>query len=237
MSVATRETLDGYLCEEVDGILYPYAERRPTVYGHWHFMAVSDAFNMLGRLLRGNPLAGVFADTFVFWERGNNRKRVAPDAVVFPEVQEPGRARRSLRLWEERSQPVLVFEALSDDPEREDLVDKVALYRDELRIPEYFLCDPWVQPALVWGHRLEDGRYVEIEPDARGHIWSDEVRAWFGVGTEGRLQIWDAAGSPMPKHGDTEQALLERDRAERRAQSAEARIRELEEELRRRAGE
>ena len=62
-------------CEEIDGVLYPYAEEEPAVQGSLHFWTVNEAVNMVGALLRGWPRAAISADVFVFWEEGNPRKR------------------------------------------------------------------------------------------------------------------------------------------------------------------
>jgi len=243
----TPTLLGGYLYEEIDGVLYPYAEEYPVVQGNWHFTAVRDLLNMAEFLLRGQPRAGIFGDLFVFYEEGNPNAATAPDLLVLPEVADPKARRQSLRLWEEPTRPIFVLEALSDTTMSIDITAKFELYQSVIRIPEYFICDPREDPTEVAGYRLLEGRYELIPPDDAGRVWSAELHAWFGVNEEGRIQIWDATGQAMPRYREmveitedvARRAEEEARRAEeetRRADTAEARVRALEEELRRLRG-
>jgi len=187
-----------YYCEEVDGVLYPYAEVHPVVQGNQHFMTVKEATNMGEVLFLDGPNTGIYSDIMVFWEEGKPGKRRAPDLIVLPEVDDPRRLRRSLRLWEERSWPMFVLEVLSEKTEDEDLGGKFQDYQNEVRIPEYFICDPWRLPVDVWGFRLEGGRYEAMGTPADGRLWSEKLQAWIGVDDGGSFRIWNAAGVPMP---------------------------------------
>ncbi|MBI3947813.1 MAG: Uma2 family endonuclease [Armatimonadetes bacterium] len=246
MSITTkRPGLLPFPADLVDGVLYPYCEEEHVGQSVWHLKAFSRLIDMLAGLRRNRPDSGVFGDIFVYWERGNNQKYVAPDAIVLPEVDEPERRRNSLRLWEELTWPVFVMEVLPETRSSFDLTEKMAYYRDEMRIPEYFVCDARTHPMSVWGHRLVQGDYSRIPPELDGRVWSEQLHAWFGVGEDGWLQIWDALGEPIPAHLEAleqrDEALRRADEmawrlemAARRAEAAEARIRELEAELRRR---
>src|SRR5208283_5431620 len=67
-------------------------------------------------------------------------------------------------LWKESKAPEVVIEITSKTTRREDQNTKLALYRDVLRVPEYFQFDPtedYLKPSLQ-GHRLVDGRYQPI---------------------------------------------------------------------------
>ncbi len=58
-----------------------------------------------------------------------------------------------------------VIEITSKTTSREDIKKKLDIYRDVLKVPEYFLFDPtqdYLKPALQ-GFRLEGGDYIAIE--------------------------------------------------------------------------
>lgn len=237
----TPTLLPGYLYEEIDGVLYPYAEEYPVVQGNRHFTAVRDLLNMTEFLLRDQPKAGIFGDLFVFWEEGSPNRAAAPDLLVLPEVADPKAKRQSLRLWEEPSRPIFVLEALSDTTMSVDISAKFEMYQSVVRIPEYFICAPWEDPTEVAGYRLYEGRYEQIPPDDRGRVWSCELHAWFGANEDGLIQIWDASEEPMPRYREmvqrAEDVARRAEEEARRADSAEERIRALEEELRRLRGQ
>lgn len=106
----------------------------------------------------------VSGNNFVFWQEGDPKKRVAPDAyVVFgPDPH----LRDSFMSWKEGGRlPSVVFEFTSRKTQREDTDSKLPLYEQTLQTPEYFLFDPtgdYLFPRLQ-GYRLaDDGRYVRL---------------------------------------------------------------------------
>jgi hypothetical protein len=86
---------------------------------------------------------------------------------------------------------------------------------------------------------LRDGRYVPIEPNEQGWLWSQELGAWLGVWEgvyQGRhypwLRLYYADGTLVPTQAEAERqrAEAERQRAEAERQRAERlaqRLREL----------
>ena len=241
MAVATEPKAKRVAYEEIDGVRYPWAEEKTVVQGNWHGWTIVEAMQMVGAVLQDRPAARAFTDIFVFWEEGSPHKRVAPDLVVLPDLEEPERERKSVKLWQERSRPSFVLEVLSTDTMHEDLGSKWGTYQDEIRVPEYFVCDPFPLPARLWGYRLVEGVYHAIEPDDQGRFRSEQLGAGLGIDLRGRLRLWDAQGREVPTYDEVRQrAAEEARRAEeeaRRAETAEARIRELEEQLRRRPAE
>ena len=220
-------------CEQVDGEWYPFAEEgAPVVQGSLHGRTARDLENMTTGLLLDWPEVGIYSDVFLFWMRRQPR-RYAPDLFVLPRVRKLKRERQSVYLWKEPSRCVFVLEVLSDSNEEEDPEERFRAYRDGAKINEYFLCDPRPTPPRVWGYRLQEGEYVPIPPDERGRIWSDQLKGWFGVNAQGQVQVWNEAGDEMPRYEDALQRLKEEARLR---QAAEARVRELEEELRRLRG-
>jgi hypothetical protein len=73
--------------------------------------------------------------------------------------------RGSYRVWEEGRAPDLVIEVTSESTREEDLTKKFAIYRDILKVSEYFLFDPYKEYLLppFQGFRLVRGVYRPIK--------------------------------------------------------------------------
>jgi Uma2 family endonuclease len=113
------------------------------------------------------PDVYIAANMFIHYEEGNRNRHVSPDIFVVKGVPKERRPeRRSYRVWEEGKGPDLVIEATSKSTQQEDLEVKLALYRDVLRVKEYFLFDPFAEyldPPLQ-GYRLGRKHYRPIAP-------------------------------------------------------------------------
>ena len=73
--------------------------------------------------------------------------------------------RRVFKTWEEKRKPSGIIEVTSRKTKKEDQKDKFLIYRDILKVKEYFLFDPfgeYLKQALI-GYRLHAGEYVRIE--------------------------------------------------------------------------
>ena len=106
----------------------------------------------------------VSGNNFVFWEEGNPKARISPDAyVVFGPTPD---LRDSYMAWKDGGHlPGVVFEFTSRKTQREDTDSKLPLYENVLKTPEYFLFDPtgdYLKPRLQ-GCRLAEGRYARLE--------------------------------------------------------------------------
>src|SRR5262249_34883048 len=98
----------------------------------------------------------------LFYERGNKRRHVSPDVFVVKGV--PKRDRPNYLLWEEGKGPQVVIELTSSSTRHVDVERKFRLYRDVLKVKEYFLFDPlgdYLKPSLQ-GYRLRGGEYRPI---------------------------------------------------------------------------
>jgi Uma2 family endonuclease len=178
------------------------------------------------------PDVYIWGNLLLFYEQGNPRKHVSPDVFVVRGVPKLP-ARNHYLLWEERKGPDLVIELTSKTTRREDQTKKLALYRDVLRVPEYFQFDPtedYLKPPMQ-GHRLVAGQYVAIDPVA-GRLPS----AVLGLhlerqGTELRLHD-PATGRRLPTIAEALQGEAEaRRHAEARADRFEAEAERLRQEL------
>jgi Uma2 family endonuclease len=106
----------------------------------------------------------VSGNLLVFYEPGNRLRHVAPDVFVVRGV--PNHNREHYLIWEERKGPEFILELTSRSTKEEDVDDKFWLYRDVLKVSEYFLFDPhqeYLDPPLQ-GYRLRQGKFVRIRP-------------------------------------------------------------------------
>jgi Uma2 family endonuclease len=176
----------------------------------------------------------VSGNLYMYYVPGDRYRSVVPDVFVargIPRLPE----RRVFKTWEEQKTPDLVIELTSRSTQEEDEVEKFALYRDTLKVTEYFLFDPeaeYLTPPLQ-GYRLAGGRYAPIGP-ADGRLPS-EVLGLHLVGIGGILRLYDpAAGRLVPTPPEAvAQAEARRRQADELRQRAEHEWRQAEEALKR----
>jgi Putative restriction endonuclease len=128
-------------------------------------------------------------------------------------------------VWQEGKAPDFIAEISSKSTKQEDKKKKFAIYRDILRVSEYFLSDPtedYLQPPLQ-GFRLIGGQYVGIEPVA-GRLPSQVLG--LHLERDGKqLRLFDpATGQRLPTLLEARQEA-ERRAAEERRQADEERRR------------
>ena len=101
----------------------------------------------------------VTGNLLLFYEEGNKRRHVSPDVFVVKGVHK--QERLNYLTWEEGRGPNVVVELTSSSTQKEDTVKKFALYQDVLKVPEYFLFDPfgdYLKPRFQ-AYRLVAGKY------------------------------------------------------------------------------
>jgi Uma2 family endonuclease len=192
-----------------------------------------DLIQTLRAHFEAEPDVYVWGNLLLFYEEGNRREHVAPDVFVVRGVpKDPPRP--NYLVWEEGKGPDLVIEVTSKSTRAEDRNTKMALYRDVLRVAEYFLFDPYeeyLKPPMQ-GFRLAGGEYRPIEPVA-GRLPS----AVLGLHLERdrtALRLFDpAAGRRLPT---LQEKAAEAEAARRRAEAEAERLRREVEELKRRLG-
>jgi hypothetical protein len=203
----------------------------------------------------------VSGNLLLFYERGNKRRHVSPDVFVVKGVAK--HTRPNYLLWQEGRGPDVVIELTSSSTRSEDTKKTFALYRDVLRVPEYFLFDPlgdYLKPPLQ-GYRLRAGQYrpltsvrgrlrskvlgLDLEQDGKDLSLVDPVtNTRLPTVREGRAQ---AEAATLQSEAARQQEALARQQAEvarqqeaRARQAAEAEIERLRRqmrELRRRSGD
>lgn len=212
-------------------IEYPETDGRPMGETDLHRDWMIRIIELLKHRYRGQRVY-VTGDLLFYYEEGNSKRFVVPDAMVVKD-SDPGR-RRIFKLWEERL-PCVVFETTSRYTRRKDSTRKNQLY-ETLRIPEYFLYDPtadYLSPPLQ-GHRLTNDQYVLIEPNADGRLLCSELGLWLWL-EDGELVMNDCkSGERLLTEAETERAAREAERAAREA--AEAEVRRLRDKLREQGG-
>jgi Uma2 family endonuclease len=152
-----------------------------------------------------------------------------PDVFYVGGVED--RERKAWVAWEEGGRlPEVIVELLSPKTAKIDRTVKKDLYAGTFRTPEYFLYEP--AKKSLDGLRL--GRrdiYRPIEPDARGHLWSErlgfELGLWRGVymakqATWVRLFYPDGRLVPTEAEAERHKAEAERHKAEAATERAEA---------------
>jgi len=93
------------------------------------------------------------------------------------------RPRASWVVWEENYKfPNVIVEVISPSTAKVDKGLKKEIYQNTFHTPEYFWYDPY-KPELV-GFRLESGKYQPIEPNERGHLWSEQLGLYLGIHEE-----------------------------------------------------
>jgi hypothetical protein len=157
----------------LEDVHYPESDGKPVAETDIHIDCLLTTREVLRQyFLARDPMVYVAGNLFVYYERGNPKRRVAPDVFVVRGV--PAGPRRVYKVWEEGRAPDWVLEVTSRSTRREDMVTKRDIYA-ALGVREYFLFDPlgeYLRPRLQ-GFRLIDGSYEPMTPRENGSFLSD----------------------------------------------------------------
>jgi Uma2 family endonuclease len=146
---------------------YPTTDRRIMSETEWHLRVMHGVIFTLKRHFEPDPNVYVTGDMLVFWKPNDRRTHLSPDVFAVRGVRKDGE-RPNYLVWEERKFPELVIEITSETTRKNDLGNKLELYRDEWKVKEYFLFDPhedYLEPSMQ-GFRLVDGDFVRIREKA-----------------------------------------------------------------------
>lgn len=125
--------------------------------------------------------------------------------------------RKSWVVWEEEGKyPNLIVEILSPTTASTDRGLKKQIYQDVFRTPEYF----WFDPATdeLKGFQLMGGTYQDLQPNAQGWLWSQQLQLHLGV-HQSQLRFFTPDGQLIST--PEEAAAEERERAEQAEQRAD----------------
>ena len=199
---------------------------------HWQVMV--DTVETMRDHFAAEPMVHVGGNLLLFYEEGNRRKHVSPDAFMVRGIPKFP-LRDYYLLWEEGKPPDVVIEITSKTTKREDQTKKRALYRDVLKIPEYFQFDPtedYLKPSLQGVRRvgndyvpidLVDGRLPSIHLGLHLERSGEELRLWDPVTGSLAADSGGAAGSgARSAEQEKQRAEQEKQRAEQEKQRADA---------------
>lgn len=196
-----------------------------------HRTLLAELVQTLDDWFAADPSVYVSGNLLLFYERGNKRRHVSPDVFVVFGV--PKGRRPNYLLWEEGRGPGVVIELTSSSTRREDTRQKLELYRDTLRVPEYFLFDPfgdYLDPQLQ-GHRLAGGEYRPMRL-TDGRLRSRQLGLLLEPDGEDLRLVDPATGRRVPTRAEARQAAEQaQTAAEQRAANAEAEVQRLQAEL------
>jgi Uma2 family endonuclease len=216
---------------------YPTSDGKPMAETELHRDDMIDLIQTLQDYFAETPLVCVSGNMLMFYEEGNRRKHISPDVFVVRGI--PKKQRENYLIWQEGKAPDLVIEITSKSTKREDQQKKRELYRDVLRVPEYFLFDPtddYLTPPLK-GFRLLEGEYVPIE-SVDGRLPSKVLGLHLERdGQELRLYDPQRHSRLLKPSEQARAAKQQAESAEQRAKSLEAFNRETKAELERVQGE
>jgi Uma2 family endonuclease len=149
------------LLQEID---YPESDGKPMAETPVHMRVMWDSIQTLDFWFADDPKAYVWGNMFLYYRRGDPTAAVSPDVMAVFGV-EKSKERRVFKTWEEKRKPSGIIEITSRKTKSEDQKDKFLIYRDELKVKEYFLFDPlgeYLKQALI-GYRLRGGDFLRIE--------------------------------------------------------------------------
>jgi Uma2 family endonuclease len=210
-------------------VIYPDSDGKPMADNTKQFEWIVTIACGLQALYADDPNVFVAGDLLWYPVEGDNKTRIAPDALVA--FGRPQGHRGSYKQWEEGGvAPQVVFEVLSPGNTRKEMADKLAFY-DRYGVEEYYLYDP--DKGLLQGWRQQGKRLVAIA----------QMRGW----TSPRLGVnFELEGMDLCLTGPdgrrfagyvevVQQAKSATQRAEREAQRAESAEQQAEREAQRAA--
>lgn len=233
------EVVERYLMPDLPKIDLPGEDGIPLE-TNWHRIQINLLVDSTRQHWRGRTDFFVGGNMFIYYslKQARSKDYKGPDFFVVKDV-DGTRDRPVWIVWEEDGRlPDVIVELLSPSTAAEDVGTKKDLYERTFKTPEYFCYDPDTRQLLGW--QLEKQRYVPLEPNARGHLWSEQLQVGLGLwageyeGTQATwLRFYDAAGRLLPTGEEAERRRAEAER--QRANAAEAEVARLRAELEQRS--
>lgn len=148
---------------------------------NWHRIEINLLIDSLHYIWRARVDYFAGGNMFLYYSFEQVRKRDYRGPDFFLVIGVDGtRDRKAWVVWEEGGRyPNVIIELSSSSTREVDLGTKKDLYEQVFRTPEYFCYDPDTGRLVGW--RLMGGHYTELEPNARGWLWSDEMNLWLGT--------------------------------------------------------
>ncbi len=201
----------------------------------WHHRIVCT----FGEILRELFVARGRLDVLVggnlkMWWRNPKLKKIAPDIVVIPQVEDPGKYRKSFKEREEGTHAIFVLEVTSEATADTDESKKPGIYQ-RAEVEESFILDTLVNPWTLTGRRLYQatGRYRKIAPGAGGRLLAETLEVVLTIGADGKsVDFFDARSGEklrdLHASEDARRVAVQRQHvAEQRQHAAEEEVRRL----------
>jgi len=220
--------------ETVSEIIYPESDGEPMADNTKQFRWIVTIKENLGILFANHPDVFVAGDLLWYSVEGNNKIRLAPDAMVI--FGRPKGDRGSYRQWEEDNiAPQVVFEILSPGNRAGKMMDKLLFYQ-RYGVQEYYIYDP---DDIELVGSIRSGDWLESIPEMNGWV-SPLLGIRFEL-TENDLEIYRPDGRKFLssveldrlREQEHQRAEQEHQRAEQEHQRAEEAIAQLEQERQR----
>lgn len=203
---------------------YPERDGKPMGETDLHRQVMLAIWHALSSHFSSEPDVYVSGNILLYWVEGETNLSVSPDCFVVKGIKKG--LRRTYKVWEEKP-PNVVIEVTSRWTRLEDQHTKTELYRDALRVKEYFLFDPtgdWI-PGQIVGHRRTGRAWRTLTGAGRG-LLSQELGLILRVEDSWLRFVEPKTGRLLPF--PWEEAEVRQREAEGRQREAEARQREAE---------
>ena len=243
--MTTRTAPAAVLAGNPVAVVYPESDGEPLPDGETQAPLYQEIVPTLAMHFRDQPRTRVNGNTMLYYEEGNPRRHISPDCYVAFDVDVALiEEHNTYRIWAVGKAPDFVLEIGSASTADNDVGGKRTLYA-VLGVGEYWRYDPtggsfYGEPLA--GEYLVDGQYrrYALHRERDGMVWGYSPALGLDLcWVDGRLRFYNPAAELwLPNFTETtdllasERAALAEERTAR--QTAEARIAQLEEELRRR---
>lgn len=203
-------------------IIYPDSDGQPMADNTKQFLGIVVIKENLEYLFANDPNVFVAGDLLWYPIEGDNKTRIAPDAMVV--FGRPKGDRGSYKQWlEDNLAPQVVFEVLSLGNTKTEMKRKLSLY-EGFGVDEYDVYDP--DRNQLKGYLRTDGLFEIIDPINQ---WvSPRLNIRFEL-AEPELKIYHPNGNLFVTHTEIAE---QKEQAEQRAEQAERRAAMLAERLR-----
>lgn len=179
-------------------VIYPDSDGQPMADNTKHFRSIVTIQGGLDALFKDDPHVFVAGDLLWYPVEGDNKTRIAPDAMVV--FGRPKGDRGSYQQWrEDNIPPSVVFEVLSPGNRLPEMLNKLRFY-ERYGVEEYYMYDPDHEDLAGWLRSEE--QLCEIETMA-GWV-SPRLNIRFELTDEG-LAIYRPDGQKFATYVQLEQ--------------------------------
>jgi Uma2 family endonuclease len=203
-------------------IEYPESDGEPMAETPVHRKIMSDLIWMLSAQFEDDLRAYVSGNMMMYYIEGNTDRSVSPDVfVTFGIPKRPERL--TYKLWVEGKGPDVVIEVTSSSTARIDQRRKFDLYRDILKVREYFMFDPrekTLAGVSLCGYRLIDDQY-ELIAKSGDRVASEVLGLHLEVSGE-ELRLYDPKRGAYLMTPEETRVAWEREAAGRAVAEAQA---------------